>query len=152
MSPARITSPTVGQTREQRRAMARRYLISVLAVIGAAGCGGNANEATEPTRTYTLHLRADDSEPEYLYIAEDPIDLRVGDEVTFELDNTGALIHDLQVVDPEGGVLGTAAAANPGSTTSVTVFFEEPGFYRLNCLVDDHLTEHDMQAIVEVTG
>ena len=120
----------------------------LLPLLGA--CGGNAGDA-EPLRSYTLHLRADDSQPEYLYVAEDPIDLRVGDEVTFELDNTGALIHDLQVVDPDGDAIGTAAAAASGATTSVTVTFEEPGFYRLNCLVDTHLTEHNMQAIVEVT-
>ena len=41
--------------------------------------------------------------------------------------------------------------AAAGGTASVTVWFEEPGFYRINCLVDDHLTEHGMQAIVEVT-
>jgi uncharacterized cupredoxin-like copper-binding protein len=134
--------------------MAWRRVIPCIAALGcvAAGCGNDSNEVAEPTRSYTLHLRTDDSSQEYMYIAEDPIDLRVGDEVTFELDNTGTLIHDLQVVDPEGGVLGIAAAADPGATTSVTVLFEEPGFYRLDCLVDDHLTEHGMQAIVEVTG
>lgn len=132
--------------------MARRSLaLSIALLSGVAACGGNSSDSSEPVRSYTLNLRADDSQPEYLYIAEDPIDLRVGDEVTFELDNTGSLIHDLQVVDPAGATIGVAAAAEPGATTSVTVLFDEPGFYRLNCLVDNHLTEHGMQAVVEVT-
>lgn len=114
-----------------------------------AACG--ADGAAEPVRTYTLRLRADDSAQEYLYIAEDPIDLRVGDEVTFDFDNTGNLPHDLQVVAPDGDVMGVSEVAPAGGTTSVTVLFEEAGFYRLNCLVDNHLTEHGMQAVVEVT-
>lgn len=117
--------------------------------MAATACGGNSS--AEPLRSYTLHLRTDDSGDEYDFVAEDEIDLRVGDEVTFELDNTGTLTHDLQIVDPSGQSLGTAPAANPGSSTSVTVLFDEAGYYRLNCLVDNHLTEHRMQAIVEVT-
>lgn len=127
-----------------------RLLLAVVAAVVAA-CGGNADGNPEPVRSYTLHLRTDDSESEYMYVAEDPIDLRVGDEVTFELRNPGTLIHDLQIVDPAGDDIATAPSADPGRTTSVTVMFEEAGFYRLNCLIDDHLTAHGMQAIVEVT-
>lgn len=121
------------------------------ALLALSGCGGGDDSASQPTRSYTLHLRTDDATERYRYIAEDPIDLRVGDEVTFEVSNTGSLIHDLQVVAPDGEVVGVAAATNPGGTTSVTVLFEAPGYYRLNCLVDNHLTEHEMQAVVEVT-
>ncbi len=48
--------------------------------------------------------------------------------------------------------MASAPPAVPGDATSVTVLFEEPGFYQLNCLVDNHLTEHGMQAIIEVTA
>ena len=113
-----------------------------------SACGANAS--SEPLRTYTLNLRADDSEPEYMYIAEDTVDLRVGDQVTFAMRNDGTLDHDLQVVDPQGDDIATADAVGPGQTLTLTVDFEEPGFYQLNCLVDNHLTEHGMQAIVEV--
>jgi plastocyanin len=130
-----------------RRARLVVGLTAGVLVVAACGSDGSA----EPVRSYTLHLRAEDSEPEYVYIAEDPVDLRVGDEVTFEFDNTGSLAHDLQVVDPAGDAIGVSPVAAPGATTSVTVLFEEPGLYRLNCLVDNHLTEHGMQAIVEVT-
>lgn len=124
---------------------------AVVLVTGALLVGCGADGAAEPVRTYTLRLRTDDSGAEYEYIAVDPLDLRVGDEVTFEFDNTGSLPHDVQVVDPSGAQVGVSTVANPGATTSVTVLFDEAGFYRLNCLVDDHLTAHGMQAIVEVT-
>ncbi len=119
-------------------------------ILLAAACGGNG--PAEPVRAYTINMHTDDSMDEYDYIADDPIDVRVGDEVTFDVAITGTLIHDLQIVDPQGRAIGAAPPAVPGDSTSVTVLFEEPGFYRLNCLVDDHLTEHAMQAIIEVTG
>lgn len=128
----------------------RRAVLAVALVLPLAAACASDGEA-EPLRSYTLRVRADDSQQEYVYIAEDTVDLRVGDEVTFEFDNTGSLPHDLQVVDPDGVEIGLSEVAPAGGTTSVTVLFEEPGFYRLNCLVDDHLTEHGMQAIVEVT-
>lgn len=126
-----------------------RALAAAALALVAIACG--ADGAAEPEREYTLQLRVDDSGQDYLYIAEDDYDLRVGDEVTFVVDNTGSLPHDLQVVDPSGAAMGVSEVAASGASTSVTVLFEEPGYYRLNCLVDDHLTLHSMQAIVEVT-
>lgn len=120
----------------------------VAGLLTLAACG--ADGAAEPIRSYTVQLRADDSQDEYEYIAAGPVDLRVGDEVTFEFDNTGSLPHDLQVVAPDGAEIALSPVAAAGATTSVTVLFEEAGLYRLNCLVDDHLTAHAMQAIVEV--
>lgn len=118
-----------------------------LLLLPACGSDGQA----EPDRAYTVHLRAEDSGDEYAYVTDESLAIETGDEVTFEFDNTGTLPHDLQVVAPDGTEIGLAPIADAGATTSVTVLFEEPGFYRLNCLVDDHLTAHAMQAIIEVT-
>jgi uncharacterized cupredoxin-like copper-binding protein len=120
-----------------------------LAVVLAA-CGSDGPAA--PERAYTFRLHTDDSGERYRFVADDPIDLRVGDEVTFEMHNTGTLIHDLQITDPGGDTIGVAPAAAPGDSLTLTVRFDEPGFYRLNCLVDDHLTTHRMQDVVEVTA
>ena len=114
----------------------------------APGCGANGDE---PTRAYTLGLEVDDSQDEYRYVATGPVDIRVGDEVTFELDNTGTFVHDVQVVGPDGNMIAKAEPAAPGTETTVTVQFDEAGFYRLDCLVDDHLTAHGMQTFIEVT-
>ncbi len=112
-------------------------------------CGGDAD--AEPVRSYTLGLEVEDSEDRYRYIATDEVDIRVGDEVTFELANTGGLIHDVQVIDPDGTLLAKSPPIAPGANTAVTVLFEEAGFFRLDCLVDDHLTAHEMQTFIEVT-
>lgn len=124
----------------------RRTAAALLVV--AAACGG---DSTGVERSYSIGLEVDDGEDRYRYVATDEVDIRVGDEVTFELENTGTLIHDLQVVDPDGNRVGYAAPVAPGADAMVTVVFEEPGFFRLNCLVDDHLTAHDMQTFFEVT-
>lgn len=123
-------------------------LLLALAIGAVTGCGSNG-DAT-PVRSYTLHIRTDDASDKYAYIAEDPFDLRVGDEVTFEMSNTGTLIHDLQIVGPDGIAVATAPPVASGAALSLTVLFDEAGYYQLNCLVDDHLTKHSMQALVEV--
>ena len=125
-----------------------RWLLPLLLIVAAA-CGGDGGTAAE--RSYVIGLEVDDSGDRYRYVATDPVDVRVGDEVTFELVNTGALVHDLQVVDPDGNRVAYADPVPVGSTASVTVLFDESGFFRLNCLVDDHLTEHEMQTFFEVT-
>lgn len=118
-------------------------------VLLAAACGGNSGGEAE--RGYTIGLEVEDNSQRYRYVATDTVDIRVGDEVTFELENTGTLIHDLQVVDPDGNRVGYATPTAPGANATVTVQFDESGFFRLNCLVDDHLTEHEMQTFFEVT-
>ncbi len=123
--------------------------VAIAATIGAASCADDAG--SEPTRSYSLGLEADDSGERYRYVATEAVDIRVGDEVTFVFDNTGALPHDLQIVDPEGDTIATAPPVVPGGQLSVTARFDDAGFYQLNCLVDDHLTVHDMQTLVEVT-
>ncbi len=127
----------------------RRLLAGLAAVaLSVSACG--ANSSSTPVRSYTLHLRADDATDEYEYIAEDPVDLKVGDEVTFEMRNDGTLPHDLQIVGPDGLAVATADPVDGGDSLALTVHFKEPGIYQLNCLVDNHLTEHGMQALVEV--
>ncbi|NNE12395.1 MAG: hypothetical protein HKN41_09155 [Ilumatobacter sp.] len=124
-----------------------------VAPVALTACGGDESDDPVATRRYDIPLAVDDSGDEYRYVASgaDPIDIRVGDEVTFELDNTGALPHDLVVVDPGGDTIASTPAAAPGASTTLTVRFDEAGFFRLRCLVGDHLTVHGMQTFIEVT-
>ena len=120
----------------------------VMASVIVAGCGGDA--IAEPLRSYSLAVEIADDEPgAYRYIALDPVDIRVGDEVTFTMDNTGSLAHDMHVYGADGEVASAAAAA-PGGTTQLTVFFEAEGVYQLRCYTDDHLTAHQMFAEFDV--
>jgi plastocyanin len=131
-----------------------RRLASVVAALFVlatplTACGSD-DAAFTPTREYTLHLRAEDSDPEkFTFVAEDAVDVRVGDRVTFEVRNDGALPHDLEVRDPEGTVIGKAAAVGPGATLSAVADITVTGIYALRCNVGDHLTKHRMQALIE---
>ena len=124
----------------------RRCVVALALVAVAAACGGG-----DVARSYTIELTVDDAGDRYRYVTEDQVDVRLGDEVTFQMTNTGALIHDLQVVDPDGNRVAYEPPTFPGDVAAVTVLFDEAGFFRLNCLVDDHLTAHEMQTFFEVT-
>lgn len=126
----------------------RLTVVVAIAVLAGAACGGDG--VASPTREYVVRLRAEEQGEHYTYIAEDPVDLRAGDRVTFEMRNDGVLIHDLAVVDEAGTELAVADAVGAGQVLRLSVDFEEPGLYRLRCNVDDHLTVHDMQVFVEV--
>lgn len=122
-------------------------MLGTLGVVSA--CGGDSGP--EATRSYSVELRIDDSGDTYRYVAKSDIpDFQVGDEVTFIVDNTGQFEHDLQVVAPDGDVAGVADSVPPGETLELTVFLGQVGIYRLNCLFDNHLTQHDMQTLIEV--
>ncbi len=118
-----------------------------VAAIVTGGCG--ANTSSEPAREYVVDLHIDDSGEEYEYVVDEAFDVRVGDRVTFRIENTGLLPHDVQVVDPNGTRVAAGPIADPGEVTEAVVMFEEEGIYQLNCLVDDHLTAHRMQALVQ---
>lgn len=124
--------------------------MAALAVVVAA-CGGGDEGSDEPARSYSIALTVDDSGEEYDFVTTDSVDIRVGDEVTFELDNTGTLIHDLHVVDPDGRTIANTEPIPPSGTTVLTARFEQPGVYRLSCFVDDHFVGHQMFTFVEVT-
>ena len=129
----------------------RRFSLAVAAgSMILLACGANAS--SEPTRTYTVDLRMEDHEDDYSYvpIGEVPTFL-VGDQVTFQAENDGTLDHDLQIVGPDGLAIEEADAVAPGDVLIVTVDLDEPGIYQLNCLVDNHLTEHNMQTLIQVT-
>lgn len=123
-------------------------LTLALAIGGLTACGSNS---TEPTRVLTVELRMEDHEDEYRYVAVGTVPrFAVGDRVTFAAGNSGTLDHDLQVVGPDGLAIETADAVAPGDTLTVTIDLDEPGIYQLNCLVDNHLTEHGMQQLIQV--
>lgn len=128
---------------------ARQLVAATLLILLGSSCGGSDDEPA--TRSYEIGLTVEDSMERYRYVATDAVDIRVGDEVTFEMDNTGTLLHDLVVVDPAGATIAKADPVAPGDAISIAVRFDEAGFFRLQCLVDDHLTVHRMQQVIEVT-
>lgn len=125
-----------------------RILASIAGVVTiVTACGADAG--SPPERAYVVDLHIDDSGEEYDYVPDEPFDVRVGDQVTFRIENTGDLPHDVQIVDPNGKQIATGPVADPGGVTEAVVLFEEAGIYQINCLVDDHLMGHRMQALVQ---
>lgn len=113
-------------------------------------CGGDAADVTA-ARSYDVPLHIEDDTDEYRYVADGRVpDFAVGDEVTFVVDNTGTLNHDLRVVGPDGATLATAPAVAPGGTIELTVLLSDAGLHQLNCVVDDHLLVHGMQTFIDV--
>lgn len=129
--------------------MSRRpaSLIALLVVI-ALSCGADGEVSAE--RSYEIDLTVTDDEERYRFVTADAVDIRVGDEVTFVMDNTGDLIHDLEVTDPDGTTIGRIEPQSPGAVASVTVLFTETGQHRISCFVDDHFTVHNMSEVVVV--
>jgi plastocyanin len=113
----------------------RRFLpLIALLALAAAGCGGDDDE---PGRTVTVApgktvtVVAD----EYSFDPETVV-LTGGGELTIELDNQGALAHNLRVFDGGTDVGGTPTFAG-GDPRSGTVEVE-PGEYEMVCTVGDH--------------
>ena len=127
-----------------------RFVAVLAAVGGAAACAGDVSGTTEPVRSYTIRVEiSDDTDGAYRYLALDPVDIRVGDEVTFEMTNTGRLGHDMNIFGRAGDI-ANAPTVTPGGTTQLTVLFDEAGPYQLRCYTDDHLTQHEMFAAFDV--
>ena len=128
-----------------------RHRLVLFLTLASAGIVGCASDSAAPTRAYTVDLQMVDNEDRYSYVAVGEVPtFEAGDQVTFVAENTGTLNHDLQVVDPAGTAIATAAAVAPGAKLTLTVDLDEPGIYQLNCLVDNHLTQHHMQTLIEV--
>lgn len=126
----------------------RPIALSALLFAVALSCG--ADGEIEAQRSYEIDLTVTDDEERYRYVTTDEVDVRVGDEVTFVMDNTGSLIHDLNVTDPDGTTIGRIEPQQPGARAAVTVLFTESGQHRLSCFVDDHFTTHEMSVVVVV--
>lgn len=147
--PPCVDTESHRSTRRTRRRPAAA--VAALLCLAPACGGGGDGDVAEPLRSYAIPLTVDDSGEEYDFLTDSTVDIRVGDEVTFELDNTGGLIHDLHIVDPDGSTVARTDPITPGASTTLTALFDQVGVYRLSCFVDDHFVGHQMFTFVEVT-
>ena len=132
----------------------RRGVLVLAVALGGAGvlaaCGDDQS-GPDVARSYDVELKIDDSQDDYKFVAVGEVpDFTVGDQVTFVVENTGQFSHDLQVQAPDGDIVASADAVAAGDTLEATAFLGQVGIYRLNCTVDDHLTTHSMQTLIEV--
>jgi plastocyanin len=103
----------------------------------AAACGGDdaSTRNSGAAAARTIDIRAS----EYAFNG-DPGVITAGDTIEFAVANVGQIEHNLEVLSVAGRSLGRTERIPAGSTTSVTVTFDEAGVYRLICDVDDHLS------------
>ncbi|MEM1331899.1 MAG: cupredoxin domain-containing protein [Actinomycetota bacterium] len=128
-----------------RRSIARA--VSCTAAIGSlstiAACG--EPDDTSDGRELAVELTA----VEFAFRADEAIEIRAGDTVTFGVRNEGELDHQLEVLSEASRSLGMTERIAPGARRAVTVIFDEPGAYRVVCDIDDHLSRGH-QAVFEV--
>ena len=114
--------------------MRRLLPLIALVVLGTGGCG---DEDDEPGRTVTV--KSGTSVPviadEYSFDPE-TIVVTGGGDVTFELENSGVLAHNLRVFHGDNEIGGTPTFTG-GNTKSGSVSLER-GEYEMVCTVGNH--------------
>lgn len=65
---------------------------------------------------------------------------KVGETVEFKMRNTDkdAVLHEFEVVTPDGATLGEIGETKPGETGEVTLTFKAPGTYTYQCVIEGH--------------
>jgi uncharacterized cupredoxin-like copper-binding protein len=119
----------------EERASFRRALVSAAfaaAVIAGVACGGSSggSGAAAPAGATKVTLS------EYKF-SPSSIDVKAG-KVTFLLDNSGTIGHDMVVSDAGGKVLGKSDLVQSGNTTEFTVSNLPAGTYTFYCDVPGH--------------
>jgi uncharacterized cupredoxin-like copper-binding protein len=117
--------------------------VSVVALIGVTGCGGDDNgggttAATTTTGTTTTQA-AKTIAVSLTDFKIDPPNPRIAKagQVQFRVKNDGGTPHNLEVEGPNGESK-LPSDLNPGQTGTLTVDLSKPGKYEWYCPLDDH--------------
>jgi plastocyanin len=113
----------------------RRLAAPIAAILLAAGCGGDDDEATGRTVTVDRGATVPVTGREYSF-DPDRIVVQAAGPLTIELENAGDLAHNLRLRRDGEDAGGTATF--PGGRTESARVRVEPGSYELVCTVGDH--------------
>ena len=115
-------------------------VLGVLVSVVLIGCGGSSSsESGESESGESESVEVSESDATPISIGVDLTDnaftltdstVKVGQEVTFNLVNSGAAIHNMIF---EGMEFKSEIMINPGATSSFQATFVEPGVYRYVC-------------------
>ncbi len=113
----------------------RRLAAPIAAILLAAGCGGDDDEATGRTVTVERGATVAVTGREYSFDPE-RIVVQAAGPLTIELENAGDLAHNLRLRRDGEDAGGTPSF--PGGRTESARVPVEPGSYELLCTVGDH--------------
>jgi plastocyanin len=113
----------------------RRLAAPIAAILLAAGCGGDDDEATGRTVTVEREATVAVTAREYSF-DPDRIVVEAAGPLTIELENAGDLAHNLRLRRDGEDAGGTPSF--PGGRTESARVRVEPGSYELLCTVGDH--------------
>jgi plastocyanin len=113
----------------------RRLAAPIAAILLAAGCGGDDDEATGRTVTVDRGATVAVTAREYSF-DPDRIVVQAAGALTIELENAGDLAHNLRLRRDGEDAGGTPSF--PGGRTESARVRVEPGSYELLCTVGDH--------------
>lgn len=98
-----------------------------ITVTGAGGKTGAATAKADRTIGVDAH--------EYAFTFAQPVAVKQGEAIAFELANKGQEHHEFEVLGPDGKAIGEIAAVAPGKAGDATLQFAQTGAYTYQCLV-----------------
>ncbi|HME44127.1 MAG TPA: cupredoxin domain-containing protein [Syntrophorhabdales bacterium] len=95
-------------------------------------CGGLQKPVSVEGRQNVVHMSASDFKFE-----PNNISTRVGDTITFRIENTSGSMHNFTLVDPEGNTM-QGIDILPKQSVDVTATFSKAGTYKFHCNKTGH--------------
>lgn len=95
--------------------------------------GGGA-EAAKPTYDRQVEVTATD----YALTGLSGFTAKVGEKVEFKLENKGSTQHELEILGPDGKVIGEVGPTDPGKDGEVVLELTVAGTYTYLCGIADH--------------
>lgn len=114
----------------------RSTLIVLIALVGAlalAACGGGGDPTDPPAAARTLNIDA----TEFAFSPAD-FSASVGEQLTFTIQNDGALEHNFAILDANGNDLARVEGIGVGESKSVSFTPSSAGALKLVCDIAGH--------------
>ena len=118
---------------------------TAITVTGSAGSGSGSG-ASEGTPAATVSVSARD----YTFDGLAQFHAKKGSTVEFSMTNNGPAKHEMEIIAPDGKVIGEVAPIDAGKVGSTEVKFKKAGTYTYQCDFADHVSR-GMKGTFEVS-
>jgi len=114
----------------------KEKIVSAIVTLGLLlavfACGGLQKPVSVEGRQNVVHMTTSDFKFE-----PNNISTRVGDTITFRIENTSGSTHNFTLVDPEGNTMQSIDIP-PKQSVDVTATFSKAGTYKFHCNKTGH--------------